>query len=205
MNGPLATRTPGEWRGLKEALKLQARILFGVIALLWAAELADAIVFGGALDGYGIRPRSFGGLLGIALAPLLHGGFRHLMANSVPLVVLGWFVMLRETRDYFVVAFFSTLVGGVGVWLIGATNSVHIGASGVVFGFLGYLLSRGYFERRFLPMLGSIVVGLMYGGTLFGLLPGQRGISWEGHLFGFLGGVLAAKVLASRVGESRPK
>ncbi|MSP25240.1 MAG: rhomboid family intramembrane serine protease [Myxococcales bacterium] len=198
MSGPVETRSVGEWRGLKKELWRQGKILLGVVLALWLVEIADVLVFGGALDGYGIRPRSLSGLLGIALAPALHGGFRHLMANSVPLVVLGWFVMLRQTHDYFIVAAASTLIGGAGVWLIGDANSVHIGASIVVFGFLGYLLSRGYFERRFLPVVGSVIVGLMYGGALFGILPGQRGISWEGHLFGFLGGILAARAMSRR-------
>jgi membrane associated rhomboid family serine protease len=181
---------------IKKELKLQAAILGGFTALLWALEGVDALLLGGALDGFGIRPRSVVGLRGILLAPLLHGGFGHLIANTVPLLVLGWFVMLRETKHWFFVGAMATFVGGAGVWLIGATRSVHIGASGVVFGFLGYLLSRGYFERKFWPILGSVVVGLLYGGALWGVLPGQPGISWEGHLFGFVGGVFSAKLLA---------
>jgi membrane associated rhomboid family serine protease len=117
------------------------------------------------------------------------------MANTGPLLVLGWFVMWRETRHWFVVTAMSTLIGGIGVWLIGAANSVHIGASIIVFGLLGHLMSRGYFERRFWPVLGSVAVGVMYGGALWGLLPVHSGVSWEGHLFGFLGGIVAARLL----------
>src|SRR5690606_23121628 len=101
-------RTEG-WGGVKRELKLQASIVFGFVALLWALEILDQLIFGGSLDGWGIRPRSVVGLRGILLAPLLHGGFGHLIANSGPLLVLGWFVMLRETRDWFIVGALSTL------------------------------------------------------------------------------------------------
>lgn len=183
---------------IKKELKLQVGILGGFTALLWVLEILDAVLFMGGLDAFGIRPRSIVGLRGVILAPLLHGGFGHLIANTVPLLILGWFVMLRATKDWFTVGAFATFIGGMGTWLIGASRSVHIGASGVVFGFLGYLLFRGVFERKFWPIVGSLVVGFMYGGAIWGVLPGQPGISWEGHLFGFLGGILAAKVLAKR-------
>ncbi len=195
---PRASEKSLTWAGVKAELTQQVVILLGFTALLWTLELLDLIVFRGALDGFGIRPRSVVGLRGILLAPLLHGGLGHLIANTVPLLVLGWFVMLRETKHWFFVGFLSTVVGGAGVWLIGATHSVHIGASIVVFGFLGYLLSRGLFERKLWPIVGSVAVGLLYGGALWGVLPGQAGISWEGHLFGCLGGVLAARLLARR-------
>src|SRR5687768_16444751 len=106
----VAVRDPG-WSGVTRELKLQATILVAFIGLLWTLELCDAIVLGGALDGWGIRPRSFSGLRGILLAPLLHGGFGHLIANTVPLAVLGWFVMLRETRHFFTVGALGTVVG----------------------------------------------------------------------------------------------
>ncbi len=184
--------------GIKKELKQQAVVLGGFTALLWTLEILDALIFGGALDRFGIQPRNFIGLRGIFLAPLLHAGFPHLIANTVPLLVLGWFVMLRETRHWFFVGAMATFVGGAGVWLVGASRSIHIGASGIVFGFLGYLLSRGYFERKFWPILGSVLVAVMYGGALWGMLPGRAGISWEGHLFGFIGGVIAARWLANQ-------
>lgn len=182
-------------RDLKRTLKAQAAILFGFVALIWALELVDQLLLGGGLDRFGIQPRTMVGLRGIPLAPILHGGFGHLAANTGALVVLGWLVMLRKTAHFFVVGAIATLVGGVGVWLIGASRSTHIGSSIVIFGFLGYLLLRGLFDRRWLVMAGSVAVGLLYGGALFGLLPGQPGVSWEGHLFGFAGGVLAARLL----------
>jgi len=200
---PLAKK-PENKLSVRSELTLQAKILVGYVALLWVLELVDSIVLGGFLDQFGIRPRSPGGLWGVLFAPLLHGGLGHLAANTVPLFFLGWFVMLRNTRDFFIVGAVTTLVAGIGVWLVGASNSVHIGASSIVFGFLGYLLLRGYFDRKFWSIVGSVFVGLLYGGLLFGVLPGQPGISWEGHLFGFVGGVLSARLLRDRGSPSLP-
>lgn len=194
----------GELRAIKRELKLQVTLLFGFVGLLWAIEIIDAVVFRGALDSFGVRPRSMGGLVGIALAPLLHMGFGHLIANTLPLITLGWLIMLRETRDLIAVTVASALVSGLGVWLIGASNSVHIGASGVIFGYFGFLLLRGYFERSLIAILLSIVVAVLYGGMLWGVFPSGYRISWEGHLFGFVGGVLAARFMARRPPAQRP-
>jgi membrane associated rhomboid family serine protease len=181
-----------EIQAIKRELKGQAIILASVVALLWVIEGVDAAL-GQAFDVYGIIPRSIVGLRGVFFAPFLHGGFAHLIANTVPLCVLGWLIMLRETRDFFIVWAVSAVVGGLGTWLIAPAASVHIGASGVIFGFLGYLLARGWFERKPLSIALAAVVGFFYGGAIFGVLPGQVGISWQGHLFGFLGGILAAR------------
>jgi membrane associated rhomboid family serine protease len=183
---------------IRGELKLQAKILVSYLGLLWGLELVDSIALGGFLDQFGIHPRTLQGLWGILLAPLLHGGLGHLAANSVPLLVLGWFVMLRNTRDFFTVGAITTVVGGLGIWLIGGAHTVHLGASIIIFGFLGYLLLRGYFDRKLWSIAGSVVVGLLYGGMVLGVLPGQAGISWEGHLFGFVGGTLSAYLLRAR-------
>lgn len=193
-----STTTTGQvGKRLLRELGTQVKILGAVVVLLWALEILDTVLFFGWLDGFGVRPRSVVGLRGIVLAPFLHGGFGHLIANTVPLALFGWFVMLRDTRDFFVVAVVSSVIGGAGVWLFGAANSVHIGASITIFGFLGYLMLRGWFDRTFWSIAASVVFAVMYGGLIWGVLPGQRGISWEGHLFGFLGGVFAARVLAA--------
>jgi membrane associated rhomboid family serine protease len=180
-------------------------ILLGAVAGLWAIEVVDLLVLRGALDGYGIRPRTLPGLGGILLAPLLHGGFGHLAANSTALLVLGWFVMLRGTAQIVPVTVIGALVGGLGIWLVGASGSVHLGSSIVVFAYLGYLLFRGFFERRVLAMAGSVAVAFLYGGMIWGVLPGRQAVSWEGHLFGFLGGVLAARIMVARPPEGRAR
>lgn len=188
-----------ETRTITRELKLHATLLGGFVALLWAIEILDFLIFRGSLDALGIRPRTVPGLAGIALAPLLHGGFAHLAANTLPFLGLGWLIMLRKTSDLVLVTLLSALVGGLGVWLIGSPSSVHVGASGVIFGYFGFLLLRGWFERSAVSIALSLGVGLFYGGMIWGVLPTRMGISWEGHLFGFLGGVLAARLLAGRL------
>jgi membrane associated rhomboid family serine protease len=184
--------------------KAQAAILGGFTALLWLIQIVNTVVFGGGLVGLGVVPRTFAGLWGILFAPFIHVGFAHLIANTLPLIVLGWFVMLRRKRDLFTVSVISALVGGLGTWLIGPALSVHVGASVLIFGYLGYLLSRGIFERRLWPIAGSLLVFFLYGGALWGVLPGAIGISWQGHLFGLLGGVLAARMMRGQAGEVAP-
>lgn len=188
-------------RSIADELKLQIIILGSCVALAWGLELFDLFVlkggynFRGGLDQYGIIPRNPIGLRGILFAPFLHGGLGHLIGNTIPFLVLGWLVMLRETTDFFVVSILSALVSGLGTWMFGATGT-HLGASGVIFGYLGYLLARGYFERSMVAIAMSLFVATLYGSLIWGVLPLQQGISWEGHLFGFLGGILSAKLLA---------
>jgi membrane associated rhomboid family serine protease len=172
----------------------RAVLLAWLIGGLWALELIDQLIFHGALDAAGIHPRDPGHWWGILAAPFLHGGIAHIAANSIPLFVLGLLVLLRGLANFIAVSLTAMVVGGSGVFLFADPRTVHIGASGVIFGFLGYLLLRGYFERSFGAILIAIVVMVLYGGALFGVLPGQPGISWEGHLFGFLSGATAARL-----------
>lgn len=183
-------------KAIARELKTQIFVLGGLVALMWVIEIIDLQFFGRRLDAYGIRPRSFIGLRGILFAPFLHGGLAHLAANTVPFLTLGWLIMLRETSEFFVVSAIAMLVSGLGVWLIAPAYSIHVGASGVIFGYFGFLLLRGYFERSFAAILFSLIVGFFYGGIIWGVLPLQYGISWQGHLFGFIGGALAARLLA---------
>ena len=185
-----------EARAIAQEFKTQVLILGGLVAIFWGLEIVDSSFLGGALDLYGIRPRSLIGLRGILFAPFLHGSFAHVAANTVPFLTLGWLVMLREMRDFFVVTIITMLVSGIGVWLTAPAYSIHIGASGLIFGYFGFLLLRGYFERSFAAILFSLIVGLLYGGIIWGVLPLQYGISWQGHLFGFIGGAIAARLLA---------
>ncbi|NEP20689.1 rhomboid family intramembrane serine protease [Moorena sp. SIO3I6] len=190
--------TRQERQSITSELQTQAIILGGWVALMWIVELVDIFIFGRKLDLYGIIPRNPIGLRGILFAPFLHGGFSHLISNTIPFLVLGWFVMLQETSDFFVVTSITMVVGGLGVWLLGAPNSVHIGASVLIFGYLGFLLFRGFFERNLPSIFISILVGFLYGGLVWGVLPSQPHVSWQGHLFGFIGGILAARLLAKR-------
>lgn len=184
-------------QGSRQEIKTQAIILATFVAIFWLLEILDQFVFRGSLDYFGIMPHQVIGLRGILFAPFLHGDFPHLIANTVPFLILGWLVMLQETSDFFIVTGLTMLVGGLGVWLFAAPGYIHIGASILIFGYLGFLLLRGYFQRNIPSILLSILVFLLYGGTIWGVLPSRPGISWQGHLFGFLGGVLAAKLIAT--------
>ena len=184
-------------QGSRQEIKTQAIILATFVAIFWLLEILDQFVFRGSLDIFGIIPHQVIGLRGILFAPFLHGDFPHLIANTVPFLILGWLVMLQETSDFFIVTGLTMLVGGLGVWLFASPGSIHIGASILIFGYLGFLLLRGYFQRNIPSILLSILVFLLYGGTIWGVLPSRPGISWQGHLFGFLGGVLAAKLIAT--------
>lgn len=182
-------------KGIAKELKDQITILFGLTALFWLIELVDLFLLQTySLDHrFGIMPGRPIGLLGIIFAPFLHGNLPHLIANTVPFLSLGWLVMLQETADFWRVTGVTMLVGGLGVWLIGQPGSVHIGASILIFGYLGFLLFRGYFQRNAPSIALSILVGIFYGSLIWGVLPTRAGISWEGHLFGFIGGVIAAR------------
>lgn len=173
--------------------------LGGTLGAMWLVELLDFLT--GRLvnlDRWGIRPRDFDHLLGIFVAPFLHIDFSHLMTNSIPFIILGGLIFWRDRQNFWLVSLIVLLVSGIGTWLFGGPNTVHIGASGVVFGYLGYLLALGFFERSPMAISRSLLVGFVYGGVLWGVLPFQAGISWQGHLFGFIGGVWAAFLFARR-------
>ena len=173
-------------------------VLMALVAVAWVLELGDFLVPGRWMDMHGIQPRTMSGLVGILFAPLLHGSFAHLMANTVPFLVLGFLVMVRGLGTFIGVTLMVIVLGGLLVWLLAPGNSIHIGASGLIFGYIGYLLARGYFERNFSSLAVAALVALLYGGALWGVLPGQIGVSWQGHLFGFLSGVATAGLLRPR-------
>ncbi len=183
--------------GVSRTLKSQAMVLGGSLAALWVVFVVT-VLSGGSLLSFGVIPRTTGGLRGILFAPFLHGGLNHLVANSIPFVVLGWLVMLRDSKHFLPVTLFAMAGSGLTAWLLGATGSVHIGASGVIFGYLGFLILSGWFARSFGSILISVVVTVMWGGILLGVMPGQPGISWQAHFGGFIGGVLAARRFRSR-------
>jgi membrane associated rhomboid family serine protease len=171
-------------------------------AVMWVAEIVDSLV-GHRLDGYGIEPRDTDGLLGIPAAPFLHANFGHLISNTVPFVLMGLAIAFSGAVRVLAVTAIVALASGLGTWLVGPAATVHIGASGVVFGYATYLLSRGIFDRNLLELGIGLVVGAVWGTVLLGGLLPAEGVSWQGHLFGALGGVLAARVL-SRRRERRP-
>ena len=172
-----------------------------VVALMWVIEAVDGLVMDNRLDQHGIVPRSWGGLDGILWAPFLHGGFGHLLANTIPFVALGWFIALDGFRRWLAVTVFVMVVGGVATWLL-ARSAVHIGASGLVFGYAGFLLVAGFVEKSVKGIVVSIIVGVLFGGmVLRGITPVSSWVSWESHLFGLVAGVLAAFAIATPESE----
>lgn len=171
-----------------------ALVMAGVIALLWVIEAYD-VASGGSLDGVGIVPREGGSLPEIFLAPLLHHGWPHLINNTIPLAGLGFLILLSGVPRWINVTMISVICSGLAVWLFAPPNTVTAGASGVVFGYLTYLMARGFFSRN--PVHLVIGIGLFFfaGSMLLGILPGADGVSWQGHLGGAFGGLLAAKML----------
>lgn len=180
------TRRSGRSRPL-----VAAQVIVAFVALLYLVELVDTLDRN-RLDGYGIRPREVDGLDGIVFAPLLHHGWAHLAANTVPLLVFGFLILLAGVARWAAVTAVVWLVGGVGTWVTGQPHSLHLGASVLAFGWLVYLLLRGIFARDASQVALGAILLFLYGGILYGVLPGQPGISWQGHLFGALGGALAA-------------
>jgi membrane associated rhomboid family serine protease len=179
---------------LPAVIRSHAMLLFGMLAVMWV------IFIGGMLPfvypwRHGIHPRTVEGLWGILTAPFLHLSFYHLMANSVPFIVLGGIVLLGGRRMFWGVTIFVMLFGGLGVWCLAATNTNHVGASGLIFGYLGFLLARGIVERSIVWFLVSLAILISYGGLLWGVLPLHIGVSWQSHLAGFLAGIAAARVL----------
>jgi membrane associated rhomboid family serine protease len=169
-------------------------VMCTVVPVLFGIELLDYWIPEDLVVSGGIRPRRVEGLDGVLFAPLLHVNFAHLYGNSVPLILLGTFVLASGTRRFAASTLFISVFSGVGVWLVGDPDTVVVGASGVIFGYLGLLLARGLIERRWWHLWVGLVVGLLYGWQVIGVLPGavDPRVSWEGHLFGFLGGVVAA-------------
>ncbi|MEV6614986.1 rhomboid family intramembrane serine protease [Streptomyces sp. NPDC051051] len=177
-----------------------AVLVAGWVALLWVLEIID-VVSGHALDSYGISPREFGELRDVVPAAFLHFGFGHLAANSLPLLVMGFLAALSGIRRFLAVTALITLVSGLGVWLTAPAYSTTAGASGVVFGLFGYLVVRGFVDRRIGDVLVGLLVGAVYGSILWGVLPTATAVSWQGHLFGLIGGVVAAVVFRRTPGR----
>jgi membrane associated rhomboid family serine protease len=184
-------------RATTRSIKQQATTLGGSVAAIWAGFTAQ-IVTNNAILEWGIHPRTKQGLWGILFSPFLHGSTQHLLANTVPLVLLGWLVMLRDAKHFLPVTLLSMLGAGLCAWTFGGPGTVHIGASGVVFGYLGFLILAGWYARSLGAIAISILVTVLWGGLVFGVLPGQQGISWQAHLGGFIGGAIAARMLAPR-------
>jgi membrane associated rhomboid family serine protease len=186
-----APRRPVRRRPPVEGLTL----LVGIVVFMWALEAVNSLD-GQGLDNDGIYPRNVGHLWGILTAPFLHLSFAHLIDNTIPFVFMGVIIALRGATRLALVTVVVIVIGGLGTWLIAPAGTVTVGASGIVFGYATYLFARGVFNRSWLEFLTGIVVGVVWGGALLASLVPQHGISWQGHLCGAIGGVIAAWLLA---------
>ena len=186
----LQTRPPGDRVGFVTAIVAVGAL----VAFMWVLEAYDYAT-SHSLDDNGIEPRTSEGIVGIVVAPWLHHGWGHLISNSVPFLALGTLALLDGWRRWLWATVTIVLASGLTVWLFSPDNSITAGASGVVFGWLTYLLVRGFYSGSFAQVGIGLVVFLVYGGILWGVLPGDAGISWQGHLGGAVGGVLAARWL----------
>ena len=172
-------------------------VVAALAALMWVVEGIDQVA-AGRLDRNGIEPRELDGLDGVVWAPFLHGGFDHLIGNTIPFLLLGFAIALSGVARVILVTVVVAVIGGLGTWLVAPADTVHIGASGIVFGYAGYLVARGAFSRSARQIALGLVVVVVWGATLLqGLVP-ETGISWQGHLFGAIGGVVAARLLERR-------
>ncbi|MCX9193322.1 rhomboid family intramembrane serine protease [Carbonactinospora thermoautotrophica] len=190
-----AAQTPRQ--GVRDRVRRAVVTVLALLGVMWCLKLVAALDPGLMLT-YGITPRREDGLVHIFTAPFLHLNFGHLVGNSIPLAVLGFLAALRGLVRFLAITLVVIVVSGLGVWLVAPTGSVTLGASGIVFGYFAYLVVRGFLDLR----LGDIAIGLLvlllYGGILWGVLPTHRDISWQAHLFGLLGGLLAAWMLRRR-------
>ncbi len=160
---------------------------------IWAIFILNFIFFFTDFRDFGIHPRKLNGLVGILFSPFLHLNWTHLISNTVPLFILTFVVLQFYNKLYVKVSIISVLLGGFAVWLFGKSGTNHIGASGVIFAYIGFLLFSGIFRKSFKSILIAVVIIFLYGGALLeGIIPGQEGVSWEGHLFGALAGIFAA-------------
>lgn len=188
--------------GYMRVLLVRLLVLAAFIGALWVVHAVNWATGYRLNVAFGLIAREFVGLDGIVGMPVLHGSFEHLMSNTPPLLVMGGLLAATATRALVAVNAIIIAVGGALVWLFGST-AIHIGASGLVFGWLGFLILRGLVDRSPVTLGASLLVGLLYGTMIWGVLPGQPGVSWEAHLFGALAGATAALLIRTHVHAPR--
>jgi membrane associated rhomboid family serine protease len=203
-------RTPAKQAKKRPRWMVGGATILTFVALLYLVELIDQLSRH-SLDVNGIRPGETDGLWGIIFAPVLHANWQHLAANTVPLLVLGFLVTLAGMSRFVWATAIIWILGGLGTWLIGNVGSScgptdHIGASGLIFGYLAFLLVFGVFVRRVWDIIIGLVVLLLYGGVLLGAMPVLHqcgGVSWQGHLSGAVAGIVAAYLLSAPERKAR--
>ena len=184
---------------LRAQLKARVMLLGLFVGSMWGVFFLSTALPSLHLNRHGVVPRTLGGLQGIVFAPWLHAGLWHIVANTSGLLILGWLCMWPRIANFWQATLGAMLGAGLCAWLLGDPDSVHIGASGLVFGYAGYLVARGYYARNIVSMCVALFVASSYGlSMVFGLLPLSPGVSWQSHLGGALGGILAARAATVR-------
>lgn len=179
----------------KDSIRARLTMLIVFVGLMWIVRGIDTFLPQGLSSaGTGIVPRTWSGLWNIPVAPFIHGDFDHLLSNTVPLLILGALILARGVFEFVYVVFITAFVSGLGTWIFGEGNAQHIGASGIVFGFFGYLVFRIAFDRKISTALIALAVAVGYGSAFVWSLIPEEQISWSGHFFGFIGGFLAARL-----------
>ena len=181
---------------MRRSYKKNAFRMLVLIALLWCIEIINSLM-GHRLNVLGIYPGADSPLPGIFFAPFLHGSFGHLGLNTLPLFTLGWLMSLRGFIRYIWISLFIVVIGGLGVWVFGR-EAFHVGASGLIFGYFGYLVAQGVFEQSFRSVFIASGIVAVYGGMIFGVLPISSSVSWETHLFSLLAGIAACRIWSQR-------
>lgn len=193
MNPSLPARSPSEGLvGTASRLVGAFVMTFLLLGTCWAVEIANYADDGSLSDQYGIQAHNGGTIWHIFTAPFLHANIDHITANSVPLAIFGFLAALRGVARFIAVSLIITVASGLGVWFLSSPGTVTVGASGLIFGYFGYLIARGFVEHRVSDIVVALIIVVVYGTMIFGALPGQPGISWQAHLFGLIGGILAA-------------
>lgn len=194
MRGPVQTRRNNQIVPQDRDGGLGAAIstAIGYLVLIWTVFLVNDFIFGGALNNFGVRPRETSTLWGILTAPLLHADYGHIVANSLPGALFAGLIAMSSKRLFWQVTLLITVVGGGLTWLVGGVNTVHIGASGLIYGWLAFLVVRGFVNRRVMQIVLGVILASMYSGLIWGVLPTQMAVSWQMHLFGGLAGIWAA-------------
>jgi len=191
---------PADSREAAHPIRERAAWCLSLLGLMWLVQLAS-LLEGHAFSSWGILPRTQVGLRGVVFGPFIHASPEHLALNSLPLVVLAWLVLFGGTWVFLRVTLTVMLVGGIGVWAA-ARPEYHVGASGLVLGYFGYLVANAFYRRGWTSFFVAALTVLLYGGLVFSVLPGEAGISWESHLAGLLAGILAAWAGATRWREA---
>jgi len=193
MDASLPTRSPSDGLATQASRVVGAFVAtFLLLGACWAVEVANYADNGALSDRYGIQAHDGNTVWHIFTAPFLHANIDHITANSMPLAVFGFLAALRGMARFITVSLIIMVASGLGVWFLSSPDTVTVGASGLIFGYFGYLIARGFVEHRPFDIVVGLVIALFYGTIIFGALPGQPGISWQAHLFGLIGGILAA-------------